>query len=198
MVPRSDRCPQVPLSVYLKDIPPEGLKMEWEVIPELLELPSEEGNVKGVFNWVGYMMKTPEGASISGTLSGTMVRECVRCLQEFNDQVSIPCMAVFQPPQSETGQLSRVDRKSAFSDTLEEVGEEIYPCDGNQVELGKMLREQVILTSPIQPLCRPDCLGLCQNCGRNLNLGPCRCGDADSLSQQGTIRFRVGKAKTIE
>ena len=195
MVPHSVHGQPTLLNVYLKDIPPEGLKMDCEVNPEWLELPSDEGKVNRVFHWEGYILKTPKGASVSGTLSGVIVRECVRCLQEFDDQVSIPCMAVFQSTQSDTGQIFRVDQKSNISDPLEPVGEEIYPFEGNQVELGKMLREQVILTSPIQPLCRPDCLGLCQICGRNLNQGSCRCADRDSLSQLGTIRFRVGKAK---
>ena len=195
MVSRLDHGQQNPLSVYLKDIPPEGFKMDCDLNPEWLELPSEEGKVKGVFHWEAYLRKTTDGASVSGTLAGMIVRECVRCLQEYHDQVLIPCRAVFQPNQSSTGQIARADQPSTIGDPLEPVGEEIYPCDGNQVELGKMLREQVILTSPFQPLCRPDCLGLCQICGRNLNQGGCGCADRDSLSQQGTIRFRVGKAR---
>ena len=196
MVPRPDHAQQqTPLNVNLNDIPQEGLKMICDVNPEWLELPSDEGRVDRVFHWEGLMMKTSDGASVSGMLSGVIIRECVRCLQEFNDQVSIPCMAVYQPPQSEPGQILKGDQKSPISEALEQVEEENYPCDGNQVELGNMLREQLILTSPIQPLCRPDCLGLCEICGRNLNQGPCRCADSDSLSQPGSIRFRVGKAR---
>lgn len=196
MVPRSVQSQQTPLSVYLKDIPPEGFQMDCEVNPEWLELPTDEGKAKEGFHWQGYLMKTTDGASVSGTLSGVIVRECVRCLQEFNDQILIPCKAVFESSQSATGQLSGADQPTGSGDPLEPVGEEIYPCDGTQVELGKMLREQVILTSPIQPLCRPDCLGLCQTCGRNLNQGGCGCAERDSSSKQGTIRFRVGKTTT--
>lgn len=196
MVPPSDQSQQNPLSVYLKDIPPEGFQMDCKVNPEWLELPSDEGRAKESFHWEGSLMKTTDGASVSGRLSGVIVRECVRCLQEFNDQVLISCRAVFEPNPSATGQLSEADQQSMIGDPLEPVGEEIYPCDGTQVELGKMLREQVILTAPIQPLCRPDCLGLCQICGRNLNQGRCGCAERDSISKQGTIRFRVGKART--
>ena len=99
MVPRSDHAQeQTPLSVYLNDIPQEGLKMDCDVNPEWLELPSDEGRVDRVFHWEGHMMKTSDGASVSGMLTGVIIRECVRCVQEFNDQVSIPCMAVYQPP----------------------------------------------------------------------------------------------------
>jgi uncharacterized protein len=198
MVPRLDRGQQTPLRVNLKDIPPEGLEMGCEVNPEWLEIPPDEGKVNGVFRWEGYIIKTSDGASVSGTLSGVIVRECVRCLQEFNDQVSIPCIAVFQPVKSDTGRLSTVDQKTKISDSLDQVEEEIYPYEGNQVGLEKMLREQVILNSPIQPLCRLDCLGLCEICGRNLNQGPCRCVDRDEVSPQGTIRFRIVKAKIVD
>jgi len=34
------------------------------------------------------------------------------------------------------------------------------------------LREEVILATPLAPLCRPDCKGLCAVCGRDLNLEP--------------------------
>ena len=29
------------------------------------------------------------------------------------------------------------------------------------------------------PLCKPDCAGLCSNCGANLNEGPCNCDKED-------------------
>ena len=198
MVPRSERGQQTPLTVNLDDIPPEGLKMDCEVTPEWLELPTDEGKVDGVFHWEGSMVKMTEGASVSGTLSGVITRQCVRCLREFKDPVSISCMGVFQPSPIGANQMFKAEQKSALDEDPEEVAEEMYPCDGNQVELGKMLREQVILCSPIQPYCRQDCLGLCQICGHNLNQGSCRCAENGSFSQLGTIRFRVNKAKTTK
>lgn len=35
--------------------------------------------------------------------------------------------------------------------------------------------EEVMVDSPINILCRGDCRGLCDQCGANLNLGPCGC-----------------------
>jgi uncharacterized protein len=37
------------------------------------------------------------------------------------------------------------------------------------------LREQILLSIPISPLCRPDCRGLCSQCGQDLNNGTCDC-----------------------
>lgn len=44
-----------------------------------------------------------------------------------------------------------------------------------EIDLTDNLREEVILDYPLKPLCRQDCLGLCPNCGQNLNQGKCKC-----------------------
>jgi uncharacterized protein len=40
------------------------------------------------------------------------------------------------------------------------------------------LRQYREVSRTIQPLCRPDCAGLCPTCGADLNQGPCQCGTA--------------------
>ena len=37
------------------------------------------------------------------------------------------------------------------------------------------LGEEIMVDAPIHALCKEDCKGLCERCGANLNLGPCRC-----------------------
>jgi len=38
-----------------------------------------------------------------------------------------------------------------------------------------LAREQFLLHVPMHPLCREDCKGLCPQCGKNWNKGPCSC-----------------------
>jgi uncharacterized protein len=40
-----------------------------------------------------------------------------------------------------------------------------------------MVRDAVLLSMPFSPLCRPECKGLCERCGRDRNLGECGCSD---------------------
>ena len=47
--------------------------------------------------------------------------------------------------------------------------------DGERLDLGDVLREQLYLTLPLKRLCREDCRGLCPTCGKNLNTGACGC-----------------------
>jgi uncharacterized protein len=57
----------------------------------------------------------------------------------------------------------------------EDPNDDVYHYLGDHLELAPMLREQLILASPMHPLCTEECLGLCPRCGKDLNEGPCLC-----------------------
>jgi len=44
--------------------------------------------------------------------------------------------------------------------------------DHHELDLSETVREAISLAEPIAPLCRPDCRGLCLECGTDLNLQP--------------------------
>lgn len=67
-----------------------------------------------------------------------------------------------------------------------DVEEEIELCDddlismvysGDEIDLSGEIEEQVAIEIPIKPLCSDDCLGLCSECGTDLNKGVCSCSD---------------------
>ena len=43
-----------------------------------------------------------------------------------------------------------------------------------KIDLTPLLREEIFLATPLAPLCRPDCKGLCEDCGDDLNERPHR------------------------
>lgn len=53
--------------------------------------------------------------------------------------------------------------------------EEAYPIVGDELDLGPMVRDAVVLELPLAPVCRPDCAGLCLQCGADRNEGDCGC-----------------------
>lgn len=77
---------------------------------------------------------------------------CTRCLAEWDDELDISAVQVFEPEPDEDGYA------------LEQDG---------FVDLSGPVRDEVALAIPIRPLCRPDCLGLCPTCGTDLNREPC-------------------------
>ena len=168
------------LRPLLADITADGLSLVGEVTAEELGLTEDDAVVLGPLA-VSLDLTNVEGlVAVTGVLEGTIVRECVRCLKEYEDPLAFSVRAAFiQEPKSAPRHPKQVDARKARTKVMEAEPEEEpddqYQYQGNQLELASMLREHVILSAPMQPLCGDDCLGLCARCVKNLNEGPCRC-----------------------
>ena len=77
---------------------------------------------------------------VQGTLRLPLECECVRCLKRFDFDLELPDFAAHLP-------LS---------------GEDVVPIVDDCVDLTPFLREDILLTLPQHPLCKPDCRGLSQ------------------------------------
>jgi uncharacterized protein len=167
------------LMINLLDVPPHGLEVHREVEPSALSLSPDEGTAIGSFSCIGNLVLTGErSAYFQGMLSGRVSRECVRCLALFEESLSLPFEAEFQKP-SNAGVSTNVKGKGVKGQdvSVDESAsdEDVYPIIGNDIDLLPAIREHIILAAPLQPLCKEDCLGLCQVCGTNLNEGRCGC-----------------------
>ena len=58
------------------------------------------------------------------------------------------------------------------------------------LETDPILIEQLQLNVPMKPLCRPDCKGLCPDCGADLNEGACSCGSRPRSTPAGRLSPR--------
>jgi DUF177 domain-containing protein len=84
-----------------------------------------------------------------------------------------------------------IDFEEEFHATVD-IGGKPVPADGDQeaflidehhlLDLTEAVRQYREASAVMQPLCRPDCKGLCPRCGRDLNAGACDCaqGPADA------------------
>lgn len=167
----------------LLDIPAEGLQIEHEVLASEVALSSDDGTFNNSLNCVGQIFSTDEHlANFQGTLRGKVIRECVRCLMSFEEDISLFCDAEFRPlPQSFVMPVSSKKNKKSSRRHDSEIEDEdehaidTYPIQDNQIDLLPALQEQLVLATPLQPLCGENCSGLCQVCGANLNEGVCGC-----------------------
>ena len=168
------------LKPLLSDITVDGLSLVGEATAEELGLTSDDALLPGPLA-VSLDLTNIEGlVAVTGVLEGTIVRECVRCLKEYEDPLAFSVRAAFIPePKQAPRHPKRVDSRQGRVEVVEAEPEEEpddqYHYQGNQLELAPMLREHMILSAPMQPLCSDNCLGLCAQCGKDLNEGPCQC-----------------------
>lgn len=96
-----------------------------------------------------------EGVLVQGPISATAVGQCSRCLRELtlpmHEQIA---ELVFYP--------ERQDELIAEGD---EEAEDLPVVVDDAVDLEPLIRDALVLSMPLSPLCRPDCPGLCPECG---------------------------------
>ena len=68
-----------------------------------------------------------------------------------------------------------------------------FPVSEEVIDLEEDIRQLFILNLPLRPLCRADCLGLCPECGQNLNTGKCGCKIEDPLNRWGKLKDLLKK-----
>ena len=112
---------------------------------------------------------------VRGQVETTVSLECARCLSEFRQQLRATLDEQFSLSEVENAQYHDV-APAVVQDEENEVPSGLF--DGTVINLAVLVRQAAILASPVRPLCREDCLGLCPRCGKNLNLGECRCSPA--------------------
>ncbi len=167
------------LIINLLDAPPSGLQVDHEVEGSSLSLSPDEGSVIGSLRCSGNLFLTDaRSAHFQGMISGRVSRECVRCLTQYEESLSVPCEAEFQKSVNATVPniaKGKGSKRSGVSLNEDAPDEDVYPISGTDIDLLPAIREHVILATPLQSLCKEDCLGLCQVCGANLNEGVCAC-----------------------
>ncbi len=95
-----------------------------------------------------------EGVLVTGTAKVQLQGACTRCLEPIASTEEIDLQELFCYPGKELDD----DEACRIEDDL--------------IDLEPVLRDAVVLELPFTPLCRPDCAGLCPDCGANLNADP--------------------------
>jgi len=103
---------------------------------------------------------------IQGHLKVRMRADCDRCLEPAEFPVDAD-FDLFYRPIDRTGYEEEVE--------IDEGESEIAFYQGDGIELKDVLREFVLLSMPMQRICRQDCHGICPSCGQNRNTVNCGC-----------------------
>lgn len=132
--------------------------------PDIVPLSALDGNIQ--------LIRTADGVLAMGKLHTSLELVCSRCLEEFAMPVQFAVEEEFRPT---------IDINTGASFPLppeDEVATQIDPH--HEIDLSEVVRQDLLLAIPPNPICRTKCLGLCPNCGKNWNEGPCDCKHAET------------------
>lgn len=96
---------------------------------------------------------------LNATATGSFSVNCARCMKE--------CKTQFKFDISEV--LSNSDN----------VSEDIIYFSGKEIDISEIAQNAFLSIAPIRVLCNENCLGLCPQCGTDLNIATCNCEDDD-------------------
>ena len=104
-----------------------------------------------VKNMAGYMV-------LSADVKVTYHTMCARCAEPVSSILEIS----FEKDIASSGEVS-------------EDNDDYIIIEDKKLDLLPPVEEEIMLEMPSRTLCKEDCLGLCQKCGKNLNEGDCSC-----------------------
>ena len=130
-------------------------------------------------------LRTGSDILVTGLLDTTVQEACGRCLTPFTSSVSFELEEQFYPTVdviSGTALPSPPDEDEANRINLQHI-----------LDLLEVVRQGISLESDVTLYCKPDCQGLCPQCGQDRNTDPCTC-EADEID----IRWAGLQALQIE
>lgn len=108
---------------------------------------------------------------------------CDRCLEEV--PVDIPLQ--FQ---------RKLDLKLTDEERVNDLDESSY-LTGMDLDVDQLVCLEVLMSWPLKVLCKEDCKGICSQCGKNLNDGPCGCIDEPKDPRMAAISDIFSKFKEV-
>lgn len=152
------------MKIEIRQIADQGKDFHFAETAEEMEISAE-----------GIKFPNPIEVDISATLSGDEIIcqgeayteveiECSRCLDIFDYEIKANLQFVVQILDSPI----EVDNES-------DEDFEVISKTENFLDISSRVRDAIVLSLPLKPLCGEDCRGLCPMCGANLNDGDCDC-----------------------
>ncbi len=131
--------------------------------PEVIPLTTLDGKIQ--------MIRTNSGIFVRGALHCSAELVCSRCLDEFSLPLQIALEEEFR---------STLDIVTGANLPVADDDEPATQIDDHHIlDLREVVRQDLLLTIPLDPICRNACAGLCPMCGKNRNHEKCDHADAE-------------------
>ncbi len=113
------------------------------------------------------LLRTGTNILVTGLLEVTLRKNCVRCLTSLEMPVSMDIEEIFYPKiDIITGDPIDIPEDTEPANIIDEP---------NILNLFEIVRQEMVLANDVILYCRPDCKGLCPQCGKDQNIDPCDC-----------------------
>lgn len=109
------------------------------------------------------LQRTNRGVFVRGAVAAPLRRTCARCLEAYVEEVEVPIAEEYLPS---------LDPTTGVPAVVEDGPEVLRIDEHHEIDLSGVFHDELSLTEPMHPLCRPDCPGLCSVCGESLRAGP--------------------------
>lgn len=143
-----------------------GASRHYDIVGDLYDI---DANNPGPVHVEGDLrfLRTIEGILAVGKARATLRFECRRCLEMVEAEITFEFEEEYVPSiDVETGVKLPVG---------EDYGAEVVIDEHHILDLSEVLRQYTVTTTAELDLCRPDCKGLCPECGVNRNIETCTC-----------------------
>jgi uncharacterized protein len=146
---------------------PSGARRVYDIDTSAVP-PFDEGfEVVAPFRGEVRFMRIGTGILVTGNLETIVEVACTRCLTSFDIPVRFEIEEEFKPTLDiQSGAKLPPDPDQDPATLIDE---------RHILDLAEVVRQDLVLSLPPSPVCRPDCKGLCPQCGQDLNEGSCDC-----------------------
>lgn len=149
-----------------EDIPASGLRVEFDLEPGGAAADGlATGRLSDPLKARFFIEPVGDSFRVRGAVTGRLILACQRCLAEASREIDLDVDIVLSPLPGEFPDEFHLDRGDLEAVYFDE-----------EIDLDRVVLDQVELSLPMVYLCREDCPGICPGCGADLSREPCRCG----------------------
>lgn len=133
------------------------------------------------------LVRTHHGVWVQAELTVHVSQDCSRCLTDFNRTLELRLDEEYFP---------EVDVKTGRAVLPPDDWEGFYIGADHILDLEEAVRQGALAALPLKPLCKLDCVGICDRCGIDRNHGDCDCYTADIDPRWAALRSLITEPQT--
>ena len=146
-----------------------------------LEVGPDVYRFQGPIEWDVSVTNTGEAFLLAGHARAKATTQCARCLDDVDVDFAGDIEGYYL-----------INNEVDHPEDLDDDEFDVLP-DDHIIDLASHIVAALLVEAPAVPLCKDDCLGICPQCGANLNEGPCGCDTLDDKFADDANPFAVLK-----